>query len=74
MGVGAVMAWMFSVWASVQRMITVKKDIQQRENRITQLEEDVERYRMELEEQRFLPASQDPLSNAMQPETAEMVG
>jgi uncharacterized integral membrane protein len=74
MGVGAVMAWIFSVWASVQRMITVKKDIQQRENRITQLEEDVERYRMELEEQRFLPASQDPLSNAMQPETAEMVG
>ncbi|MBD0269771.1 MAG: LapA family protein [Cyanobacteria bacterium Co-bin8] len=58
MGVGAVMAWVFSVWVQVQGYVSVGKQMEQRELRIQQLEEDVERYRVELEEQKpMLPAS-----------------
>ncbi|MBD0335953.1 MAG: LapA family protein [Cyanobacteria bacterium Co-bin13] len=58
MGVGAVMAWVFSVWVQVQGYVSVGKQMEQRELRIQQLEEDVERYRVELEEQKLmLPAS-----------------
>ncbi|HEY9737302.1 MAG TPA: LapA family protein [Trichocoleus sp.] len=59
MGVGAVLAWVFSVWVQVQGYVSVGKQMEQRELRIQQLEEDVERYRVELEEQKLmLPASQ----------------
>lgn len=58
MGIGAVFAWVFSVWAQVQGYLSVGKQMEQRELRIQQLEEDVERYRVELEEQSLLlPAS-----------------
>lgn len=58
MGVGAVMAWVFSVWVQVQSHVSIGKQVEQRELRIQQLEEDVERYRVELEEQKLmLPAS-----------------
>jgi uncharacterized integral membrane protein len=58
MGIGAVFAWVFSVWAQVQGYFSVGKQMKQRELRIQQLEEDVERYRVELEEQSLLlPAS-----------------
>jgi len=60
MGVGAVLAWVFSVWVQVQGFFTINKQMQQREVRIQQLEEDVERYRVELEEQKLmLPASKE---------------
>ncbi|MGF1571275.1 MAG: lipopolysaccharide assembly protein LapA domain-containing protein [Nodosilinea sp.] len=63
MGVGAVLAWVFSVWAQVQGYFTVGKQVEQREVRIQQLEEDVERYRVELEEQSLmLPASKSDTS------------
>ncbi|NMF85127.1 LapA family protein [Nodosilinea sp. P-1105] len=59
MGIGAVFAWVFSVWAQVQGYFSVGKQVQQRELRIQQLEEDVQRYRVELEEQSLLlPAAQ----------------
>lgn len=58
MGIGAVMAWVFSVWVQVQGYFSTGKQVEQRELRIQQLEEDVERYRVELEEQKLmLPAS-----------------
>jgi len=56
-GIGATLAWIFSVWAQVQGYFSVNPQVQQRELRIQQLEEDVERYRVELEEQPMLPAS-----------------
>jgi uncharacterized integral membrane protein len=60
MGIGAVMAWVFSVWVQVQGHVSVGKQVEQRELRIQQLEEDVERYRVELEEQKLmLPASKN---------------
>lgn len=68
MGLGAVMAWIFSVWTSLQRMMDSGREIKQREDRIEELEENLERYRVELEEQRrLLPAS----NTAMDAEVGE---
>jgi uncharacterized integral membrane protein len=58
MGIGAVLAWVFSVWAQIQSYVVVNPQVKQRELRIQELEQDVERYRVELEEQSLLlPAS-----------------
>ncbi|HEY9888101.1 MAG TPA: LapA family protein [Candidatus Obscuribacterales bacterium] len=60
MGIGAVLAWVFSVWVQVQGYLGLGKQIEQREVRIQELERDVERYRVELEEQKpMLPASKN---------------
>ncbi|MBM0743587.1 LapA family protein [Phormidium sp. CLA17] len=58
MGIGAVLAWVFSVWTRLQRMVEVGKDIRVREDRIQALEKDVEHYKAEIEQQRLLPAAQ----------------
>lgn len=61
MGVGAVLAWVFSVWVQLQSYFGTGKPLEQREIRIQELERDVERYRVELEEQKLmLPGSQTP--------------
>ncbi|MFZ4676267.1 MAG: lipopolysaccharide assembly protein LapA domain-containing protein [Nodosilinea sp.] len=58
MGIGAVFAWVFSVWAQVQGYMTFGKQMQQRELHIQKLEQDVQRYQVELEEQSLmLPAA-----------------
>jgi uncharacterized integral membrane protein len=58
MGIGAVFAWVFSVWTQVQRILESRKELRQRDVRIQELEQDVERYRVELQEQqRLLPAA-----------------
>ena len=58
LGIGATLAWIFSVWAQVQGYFNVNPQVEQRELRIQQLEEDVERYRVELEDlQPMLPGS-----------------
>ncbi|MBE9070998.1 LapA family protein [Leptolyngbya cf. ectocarpi LEGE 11479] len=58
LGVGAVLAWVFSVWVQLQGYFNVNPQVQQREMRIQQLEEDVERYRVELEDlQPMLPGT-----------------
>ncbi|XGV98827.1 MAG: lipopolysaccharide assembly protein LapA domain-containing protein [Leptolyngbya sp. BL-A-14] len=58
MGIGAVMAWVFSVWTQLQRVIDTRKDLKVRDIRIQELEENVERYKAEIEEQqRLLPAA-----------------
>lgn len=58
MGIGAVLAWVFSVWTRVQRLVEVGRELKTRENRIQELQEDVERYKAEIEQQRLLPAAQ----------------
>lgn len=59
MGIGAVLAWVFSVWTQVQRLMSVRKEVSDREVRIQELEQDVERYKAEIQEQqRLLPAAQ----------------
>ena len=58
MGIGAVLAWVFSVWVQLQRAIDAGKDLRVRDVRIQELEENVERYKAEIEEQqRLLPAA-----------------
>jgi uncharacterized membrane protein YciS (DUF1049 family) len=61
MGIGAVLAWVFSVWSYLQRSLDVNKAVQVQEIRIQELEQDVERYKTEIQEQqRLLPAANDP--------------
>jgi len=57
MGIGAVLAWVFSVWTRLQRMVEVGKDIRVREDRIQALEKDVEHFKAEIEQQHLLPAA-----------------
>jgi uncharacterized integral membrane protein len=60
LGVGAVLAWVFSVWTQLQHMLEIRQGLQQiqeREQRIEALEQDLDRYKAELQEQqRLLPA------------------
>jgi len=57
-GIGAVLAWIFSVWTGLTARLAVQPQVNQRDVRIQELEQDVERYKVELEEQqRLLPAS-----------------
>jgi uncharacterized integral membrane protein len=58
MGIGAVMAWVFSVWTQLQYYLDSGREIRERDDRIQELEQDVQHYKVELEEQqRLLPAS-----------------
>lgn len=56
-GIGAVLAWVFSVWIKVQRMMYVQPEMEERDAQIESLQEDVERFKAELEEQRLLPSA-----------------
>jgi uncharacterized integral membrane protein len=59
MGIGATLAWVFSVWTQVQRLVERNKEVQVRDTRIQELEVDIERYKAEIQEQQMLlPASQ----------------
>ncbi|MBF2026732.1 MAG: LapA family protein [Oscillatoriales cyanobacterium C42_A2020_001] len=64
MGIGAVFAWVFSVWTRVQRMVETGKEVRVRDTRIQELEEDVERYKAEIEQQRLLPAAKTVVEEA----------
>lgn len=60
MGIGAVLAWVFSVWTQIQYTLESGRKLEQSEGRIQELEQDVQRYKVELEQQqRLLPASED---------------
>jgi uncharacterized integral membrane protein len=57
MGIGAVLAWVFSVWLQVQRMLYVQPEVEEKEAQIESLQGDIERFKAELEEQRLLPSA-----------------
>ena len=65
MGIGAIFAWVFSVWAYFHKYMANQgsgEEVHEQEERIQELEQNVARYKAELEEQqRLLPAS-DALS------------
>lgn len=70
MGIGAVLAWVFSVWTQLQWMLDSGRELKERDGLIEELQQDVQRYKVELEEQqRLLPASQTVTDEA---ETAEV--
>lgn len=64
MGIGAVLAWVFSVWTQLQKMLETGQEIRVKETRIQELEEDVQRYRAEIQEQqRLLPAAKQTVED-----------
>ncbi|MEL7354526.1 MAG: lipopolysaccharide assembly protein LapA domain-containing protein [Cyanobacteria bacterium J06560_5] len=54
-GIGATLAWVFSVWVQLQAYAQQQPEIARKEERIQELEQDVERYRVELEQLPMLP-------------------
>ena len=64
MGVGAVLAWVFSVWVQVQSTLSTKEVVEEQVEQIEELQADIERYKAELEEQqRLLPSISSGSSN-----------
>jgi uncharacterized integral membrane protein len=58
LGVGAVLAWIFSVWTRLQSVFATKQELEARDQQIEVLQEDIERYKAEIEEQqRLLPSA-----------------
>jgi uncharacterized integral membrane protein len=57
LGIGAVLAWIFSVWVGVQRMLFTREEMQTRDSQIESLQEDLERYKAELDKQQPLLSS-----------------
>lgn len=58
MGLGAILAWLFSIWTRLQQQLQsfkAKRQIRSKEEQIEKLEQDVERYKAEVE-QLELPA------------------
>ncbi len=56
MGLGAILAWFFSVWTRLQHQLESRKAIRQmrsKDERIQELEQDVERYKAEIEDQQL---------------------
>ncbi len=71
MGLGATLAWLFSIWTRLQQLLESRKAMRQirsKEQQIEKLEQDVERYKAEIE-QVHLPAI-----SASQPMTEEVAG
>jgi lipopolysaccharide assembly protein A len=53
MGIGAVIAWIFSVWTRLQQQLEsrpTRNQLRSKEERIDQLEQDLEHYKAEIEE------------------------
>ena len=59
LGLGALLAWVFSVWTTLQELFVTREALQAREVEIESLQTDIERYKAELEEQRLLPSAKD---------------
>ena len=58
MGLGAILAWMFSIWTRLQQQLvsfSVMRQLRSKDQQIEKLEQEVERYKTELEQQQ-LPA------------------
>ncbi|MEB3339873.1 LapA family protein [Okeania sp.] len=59
-GLGAVLAWLFSLWSRMQHTIgnfRQMREIHSRNKRIQELQEDVERYEEELKQRDSLPVA-----------------
>lgn len=65
MGLGAVLAWLFSLWNRFQRFLESRQALRQirdRDNRIQSLEKDLEQYKAEIEEQHQLPPGRESMT------------
>ncbi|MEG4577371.1 LapA family protein [Microcoleus sp. N3A4] len=77
-GLGATLAWLFSLWSRMQRTLASRQEIRQareKQQRIQELEQDIERYKAEVEVKQPLLESAEPTSldtAASQATTAEI--
>ncbi len=65
MGIGAILAWIFSIWTRLQQQIESRRAMRQirsKEEQIEKLEQDVERYKAEIEEQLSALSASRPLT------------
>jgi uncharacterized integral membrane protein len=64
-GLGAILAWLFSLWSRMQRTLASRQQIRQvreKEQRIQELEQDIERYKAEVEAKQPLLESAETTS------------
>jgi uncharacterized integral membrane protein len=77
MGLGALMAWVFTVWSRFLRLIESGRELRQRDKRIRDLEQDVERYKTQIEELKLedptprLPSSAEDLDESEPTDSSE---
>ncbi|MGB8686772.1 MAG: LapA family protein [Microcoleus sp.] len=74
-GLGAILAWLFSLWSRMQRMLASRaetRQVRQKEQRIQALEQDLERYKAEVEAKQPLLESADS-SSVEDVKTAEAI-
>ena len=64
-GLGATLAWLFSLWSRMQRTLALRQEMRQvreKQQRIQELEQDIERYKAEVEDKQPLLESAEPIS------------
>ena len=64
-GLGATLAWLFSLWSRMQRTLASRQELRQvreKEQRIQELEQDIERYKAEVEAKQPLLESAETTS------------
>ncbi|HEY9852649.1 MAG TPA: LapA family protein [Leptolyngbyaceae cyanobacterium] len=68
LGLGAFLAWLFSVWARFSRSVDawkLNRELRQKNSKIQQLEKDLEQYKVETTEKKAeLPPASEPLTEA----------
>lgn len=69
MGLGAVIAWIFSVWTRLQQQLEsrqTRRQIRSKEEQIEQLSQDLERYKAEIEETELpVLSASEPLAETL---------
>lgn len=80
MGLGAFLAWLFGVWTRLQRFLAelpTLRQLRKQKARIEQLEQNIEGFKVEMQEQQRLLTSSEPytteasLTNDVSPSKAE---
>ena len=61
LGLGGVLAWVFSVWSNLQAFLSTKEAIQAKDLQLETLQVDIEQYKAELAKQQpLLPGDSSP--------------
>ncbi|NEO20458.1 LapA family protein [Moorena sp. SIO4A5] len=66
MWLGAVIAWLFSLWTRFINFLGTRKmvgQIHSKDEQIRQLEDDIQQYKIEIEQKQLLLSASDPLSD-----------
>ncbi len=64
-GFGAILAWLFSLWSRMQRMVVSRQEsrqVREKEQQIQDLQQDIERYKAEVDAKQPLLESADSTS------------